>query len=284
MNKRFLTAFIAALLIGISGAKAQILTPEDDGIIPEPTKFHHHNRVVQYPFLRQADMMWSTRHWERIDLREKINQHLYYPIKPIPDRKSLFDVLVDGILDEGTITEVFKDDRFEIYAPPEEIEQLVSTFDTVWLDPDFRDPNDPSTYIIDTITIKADNVLAYLIKSDWYYDKQRGEMKNRIIGIAPFVQDPKDKTNKYPLFWVWFPDARYAMHTHQAYNRNNQIQRLTFDEIFHLRVFNSVIYKEDNVYDRAIADYKRNDALSQLLEAQMIRERLRNFEHDLWEF
>jgi hypothetical protein len=59
---------------------------------------------------------------------------------------------------------------------------------------------------------------------------------------------------------------------------------MTFDEIFHLRIFNSMVYKEDNVYDREIADYKRNDALEQLLEAQMIRENLRNFEHDLWEF
>lgn len=285
MRTRFLSILSAILFLAPMLGSGQVLTPEDDGIIPDPPKFHHHNRVIEYPFLRQADMMWSTRHWERIDLREKINQHLYYPIKAIPDRKSLFDVLIDGILTEGTITEVFKDDRFTIGLTAQALEQLVSSFDTIQLDPDIPvNPGDPSTYFLDTISIKANNVLAYLIKSDWYFDKQRGEMKNRIIALAPYVENPKNKNNKYPLFWVWFPDARYALHTHQAYNRNNQIQRMTFDEIFHLRIFNSMVYKEDNVYDREIADYKRNDALEQLLEAQMIRENLRNFEHDLWEF
>jgi gliding motility associated protien GldN len=285
MIKRILIAAVVVLAFLVQPASAQVLTPDDDGIIPDPPKFHHHNRVISYPFLRQADMMWSTRHWERIDLREKINQHLYYPIKAIPDRKSMFDVLVDGILQEGTIVEIFKDDRFTIPLTSEGLEELVNKYDTIPLDEDLGAvPTDPSTYFVDTIKVRANNVIAYLIKSDWYFDKQRGEMKNRIIALAPFVQDPQNKKNKYPLFWVWFPDARIALHTHTVYNRNNQIQRLTFDEVFHLRIFNSVVYKEDNVYDRAIADYKRSDALSQLLEAQMIRENLRNFEHDLWEF
>lgn len=285
MIKRLLLATFIGVLFVAQPLSGQVLTPDDDGIIPDPPKFHHHNRVIAYPFLRQADMMWSTRHWERIDLREKINQHLYYPTKPIPDRKSLFDVLVDGILTEGTIIEIFKDDRFTLSLTPEGLEELINQYDTLAVDEDLGVvKDDPTTFDIDTTKIRANDVIAYEIKSDWYFDKQRGEMKNRIIALAPIVADPKNKNNKYPLFWVWFPDARVALHTHTAYNRNNQIQRLTFDEIFHLRLFNSTIYKEDNVYDRTIADYKRSDALSQLLEAQMIRENLRNFEHDLWEF
>ncbi|MDG2109660.1 MAG: hypothetical protein P8J76_01325, partial [Schleiferiaceae bacterium] len=69
---------------------AQVLDPSDDGIIPEATKHFRNNRVVPYPHLRQDDMLWSERHWERIDLREKINLSLYYPIKPMPDRKALW--------------------------------------------------------------------------------------------------------------------------------------------------------------------------------------------------
>lgn len=266
-------------LTGLSlSSRAQILTPEDDGIIPEPPKHYHNNRVVPYPFLREADMMWSTRHWERIDVREKLNHALYYPIVPIPDRKSLFNVLADGILQEGTITEVFADDRFEIPMTMEEVSRVLERVDTIF------DPDDPSIILlIDTIRIRPNDVIAYYVKSDWYFDKQRGEMKNRIIGLAPVVRD--DETGEtYPVFWVWFPDARFALSTHVAYNRNNNNQRLTFDQIFHLRMFNAVIFKEDNVYDRQIKDYIRNNTLDQLLEAQRIKENLRNFEHDLWEF
>lgn len=86
------------------------------------------------------------------------------------------------------------------------------------------------------------------------------------------------------MFWVWFPDSRYALATSVAYNVNNNNQRLTYDQLLHLRMFKAVVYKEDNVYDRAIKDYKRKSAMDQLLEAQYLREKLRNKEHDMWEF
>jgi len=268
---------IGAMLL-TSTVKGQVIAPEDDGIIPDPPKHYHHNQVFPYPFLRESDMMWSTRHWERIDLREKINHHLYYPILAVPDRKSLYDVLVDGILDEGTIVEVFADDRFEIPLTPEQVRKYTASVDTL------RDPEDFNIVLaVDTIKITPKDVLAYELKSDWYFDKQRGEMKNRIIGISPIVRNPKT-SDVYNLFWVWFPDARYALATHTAFNNHNNSARLTYDQVFHIRYFNSVILKEDNVYDRAIADYKRNSPLEQLLEAQRIKENLRNFEHDLWEY
>ncbi|MDE0987575.1 MAG: hypothetical protein OSA02_08655, partial [Schleiferiaceae bacterium] len=97
--------------LSLSTAQAQVLDPSDDGIIPETSKHYRNNRVVPYPFLRQDDMLWSERHWERIDVREKINLPLFYPIKPMPDRKALWDVLIDGILTENTITEIFIDDK-----------------------------------------------------------------------------------------------------------------------------------------------------------------------------
>lgn len=269
---------MAALYAMPNTANAQVLTPQDDGIIPDPPKHYHNNQVFPYPYLREADMMWSTRHWEEIDLRQKFNFHLYYPIQAIPDRKSLYDVLVDGILNEGTIIEVFADDRFEIPYTPEQVAGNVQMVDTL------RDPDDPSIILlIDTIEITAKDVLFWQIKSDWYFDKQRGEMKNRIIGISPVVRNPKT-LDKYNLFWVWFPDARYALSTHVAFNERNNNMRLTYDQVFHLRFFQSRIIKEDNVYDRSIEEYKRSDAMSQLLEAERIKNNLRNFEHDLWEY
>ncbi|MFN4298599.1 MAG: gliding motility protein GldN [Thermaurantimonas sp.] len=270
--------FLVVSLASVVTLSAQVLTPQDDGIIPAATRFHNNNKVFEYPYLREADLMWSTRHWERIDLKEKANFHLYYPETPLPDRKSLFNVLIDGILKEATIVDVFGDDRFEIPYTAEEVSRYVKTIDTIF------NPDDPSKIdLIDTIEIKSKDVIAYYIKSDWYFDKQRGELKNRIIAIAPVVKNPRTK-DIYPLFWVWFPDARYALATNTAFNRGNNMQRLTFDQVFHLRFFTSVIYKEENVYDRSIADYKRKSTLEQLLEGQQIREKLRNFENDLWEF
>ena len=131
-----LTFAFFGLAIGTT-AQAQVLDPSDDGIVPELSKHYRNNRVVPYPYLRQDDMLWSERHWERIDLREKINLPLYYPIKPMPDRKALWDVLVDGITTENTITEIFLDDKFELPLTVDEVRQKIESYDTI------PDPDDP---------------------------------------------------------------------------------------------------------------------------------------------
>ena len=46
-----------------------------------PTK-----KVVPYEYVREADVAWSKRVWRVIDLREKFNHPLYYPLDDIrPD-------------------------------------------------------------------------------------------------------------------------------------------------------------------------------------------------------
>lgn len=278
MLKKLAFAFALGLFASsVFQVNGQVLTPEDDGIIPDPPRSHYHDRVVPYPHLRETDLLWSSRHWERIFLKEKQNFPLYYPIKSLPDRRSLYTVLVNGIIEEGTITEVFADDIFEIPLTEQEVRTYIERIDTVF------DPDDPTLIVlIDTIKVNPNDVIAYDIKSDWYFDKQRGELKNRIIAISPVVRDPRTK-DIYNLFWVWFPDARYALSTNVAYNMQNHQQRMTFDQFFHMRLFSSVITKESNVYDRAIKDYKKNP-MDQLLEAQYLRDKLRDFEHDMWEF
>jgi gliding motility associated protien GldN len=269
-------------LIGLflmpQNSDAQVIDPSDDGIIADAPKHYHNNTVFPYPYLREADMMWSTRHWERIDLRQKMNLHLYYPVQAIPGRKSLYDVIVDGVMSEGTISAVFADDRFEIPLTPEQVRGYVQMVDTL------RDPDDPSIILlVDTISITSKDVKFWEIKSDWFFDKQRGELKNRILGISPVVQNPKT-LDRYNLFWIWFPDSRQALATHTAFNGNNNSSQLTYDQVFHLRFFDSVIFKEDNVYDRQIEEYQRSSTLDQLLEAERIKTNLRNMEAELWEY
>ena len=39
--------------------------------------------MIPYEYVREADAIWSKRVWEYIDLREKINHSLYYPLDEI---------------------------------------------------------------------------------------------------------------------------------------------------------------------------------------------------------
>lgn len=254
--------------------QAQTIDPEPENIDTIPPK-----RYIPYPYIREADLMWKNRVWERIDLREKINHHLYYPMVDIPARKCLFNVLLEGI-DRYIITEVYADDRFEIPYTKEQISKYISRIDTTF------DKDDPSQIVlIDTIKIRPKDVIAYEIKSDWFFDKKRGEMKNRIIGISPIIKDPQSQ-DVYNLFWVWFPDIRWMLTQYHAFNTHNFVQRLSYDDVFAMRYFNSQIVKQSNsnVYDRAIKDYKRNNPMDQLLEGHRMKLEIQNYEHDLWEY
>ena len=63
------------------------------------------------------------------------------------------------------------------------------------------------------------------------------------------------------------------------------MSRMSFDEFFQRRLFSSYITKESNVGDFAIADYiKESDKLNQLLEGERMREQIRAFEHNAWEY
>ena len=57
---------------------------------------------------------------------------------------------------------------------------------------------------------------------------------------------------------------------------------ITYDHMLNSRRFNSLIYKEENVYqDRDIKDYISDDALRMLLESERIKSVIRDFEQDM---
>ncbi|MBL0102643.1 MAG: gliding motility protein GldN [Bacteroidetes bacterium] len=133
-----------------------------------------------------------------------------------------------------------------------------------------------------------DKVIGFRVKEDWFFDKQRSVIEVRIIGIAPLVLmtdekgDVREGNFRIPLFWIYYPEARKLFANSEVFNRTNDAERRTFDDIFQKRLFGSYIVKEANVYDRRIEDYKQG--INALLESERIKEEITNFEHDMWEF
>jgi len=244
-------------------------------------------RVIPYTNLREADVFWSKRVWRRIDVSKKMNQVFYYPESEAQGRKNLFDVIKEGVLEEGTLTAydpgsaVAPDDMFRQEYTPDEVkkklnpEKLVNEYD------EFGDVVGTST-VVEEIT--SSEIKFYEIKEDWYFEKQKSYLEVRIIGLKP-VREFVDETGQPQLmdmFWIYFPQARYVFANAEVYNRNNDAERRTYEDIFWKRQFESEIIKVSNVYDRSIADYKVG--LDALLEAEKINEMIRNFEHDVWHF
>ena len=140
----------------------------------------------------------------------------------------------------------------------------------------------------DTVIVKEFNpidVRQIRLKEDWFFDKQRSVQDVRIIGICPVVDDVDEKgeyKGTKPLFWIYFPEARPLLAKTEVFNRFNDAERRTFDDLFWKRFFGSYVIKESNVYDRKISDYATG--LNALMESDRVKNDLFNFEHDLWEF
>ena len=245
-------------------------------------------RTMTYAYLREADAMWAKRVWRVIDLNEKINLPLKYPLhNATDDRKSLIDVLLASIQNGELQAYSYLDDQFTLPINYKEIEvRGGARMDSITIS--YPDP----PYIEhDTLVYRdfsPDNVIGYRVKEDWFFDKQRSEMDVRIIGIAPLIYDRDESGTiregniKKPLFWIYYPQARALLKNAPAFNRENDAARLTFDDIFQKRMFGSYIYKESNVYDRLISDYR--NGLQALIESEKIKEEIINFEHEMWEF
>jgi hypothetical protein len=90
MKKIFVLIGIMALILGASQleVKAQIIDgayKRDDVKSRKPTSL---------PYVREADVMWRKKVWRIIDLREKMNQPLYFPSHEVDGRYSLVNLLL----------------------------------------------------------------------------------------------------------------------------------------------------------------------------------------------
>ena len=214
-----------------------------------------------------------------------------------PDRRPLYNVLVKGIKD-GTITEVYDSSYFTSKKSLKDIEASLFKIDTTdvgreQMNEDIeayrKGTKKISEEYIRKTEIEAYNVDAYKVVGYWYFDKRQGELKYRLLGICPVVPDVYEMDNQNPemveLFWVYFPSTRDILHEATAFNNRNSAMPFSFDHILNARRFSGVIYLEENVYgDRKIADYMKENAQMQLLESDRVKEKIRDFEQDMWNY
>ena len=294
---KFLTFFLLTAT-WVSYGQSNLLNakvPTEIGELSEVQIASNDNTPVDYGFVDDRDVMWSTTVWEIIDLDERINFPLYYPTVNngllSSTRKSLFRLLIDGI-EAGEITEVYRTSYFRDKLSFEDLEQslLSKQLSSEGIEKS-KAGEEVTENDYDIYKVESDKIMQYRIKGTWYFDKRLGELRYRLLGIAPVAPDvstlsqgPEAMADALvPLFWVWYPNAREILNKSSAFNVKNSSQPITFDNILNSRRFNAVIYKEENVFeDREVKDYIYEDALRQLLESERIKGRIRDFEQDMW--
>lgn len=296
--KPFLLTVLCVLSASAGFAQANILnakSPEDIGVRTEAQKALDNDSPLEYGYVDDRDIMFAKMTWEKVVLDERINFPLYYPVDTNnigSDRRSLYDVLTKNVIN-GNIKNIYDDSYFTGKRSMKDLSDILVKIDTMDVGYDqFNSEGKVDAEYITKTEIQSYNVSAYLIKGLWYFDKRQGELKYRLLGIAPAAPDVNfldsdDEANKEPiaLFWLFFPDVRDILHEAKSFNSKNSAVPFSFDHILNARRFNSVIYKEENVHgDRKVEEYVAENALMQLLESERIKEKIRNFELDMWSY
>jgi len=235
--------------------------------------------------------MWAKDIYRMIDLKQKQNLPLYYPTKPINDRYNLVDLILWGIDNEGVRAFSSDDPKNEFTIPLDrtKIDDVLGAGTQTIKKTDLN-----TGMVIDTVIQnerKTDEVKQIMVKEKWFFDKNHSVMNVRIVGICPIrvyykLDDqglPTDLILKQKTFWVYFPEIRPLLARHEIFNNNNDAQRISFDDYFMQRRFNSYIFAESNVYsNRAINSYALG--MDAMLESEKVKEYLFEMEHDLWEY
>ncbi len=296
MNLRSLIVSAFGLCMTLASyGQANILNASNPDDIGKKTKEQidaDHDKPLEYGYVDKRDVLWAKTTWETIDLDERINFPLYYPIDTAnigSDRRALYDVLMTNIKN-GKIKTIYSDSYFTETRTLQDLETTLSKIDTLDLGYEqFNAGESVDPQYIERRDISAADISEYKIRGYWYFDKRQGELRYRLLGIAPVAPDVNfiddDEPDQVALFWVWYPDAREVLHNAMAFNRRNTSMPFTYDHILNARRFNSVIFKEDNIQgDRSVKEYVIDNALMQLLESERIKESIRNFEMDMWSY
>ena len=273
-------SLIVCFLFSVNSfSQANILnatTPSEIGIQNFDQKQSDNDSFLEFDYIDERDILWSKIVYEKIDLNEKLNFPLLFPVNDetyAKNRKSLWRILKENIINKR-ITELYFDrnDNFKDKMSFKDVMEVVSFTELI---------NGVQTPAEE---LKSIDITAYRIKGMWYFDKRQGEMKYRLLGLMPVGKNLKDDDgkNNTDLFWIWYPSIRKILHEEKVFNDKNNASSISFDQLLVSRRFSSFIYKEDNVYgDRSIKDYKI-PGLESILESQRIKKEILDFEQDMW--
>lgn len=243
---------------------------------------------LPYEHLRWDDALYAEKVWRELDLREKMNKAFMY--EAVDDNGSqIFVNMLMKVVQSGEIT-AFTDDRFTNPMAIADIQQLTAGRLDTFPIYDTKQIDKIIGWNVTRASFDAKSVTKIRLKEEWVFDRESSKMFVRILGIGIFKTEYFPNTTKErgvsPLFWVFYPDLRPVLAKAEVYNPKNMGQsRMTWEELFESRMFSSYIVRSslDNPSHKMIKNYIKDPILA-LLEGDNIKEKIFNFEQDLWSY
>jgi len=306
MNKLLILPFLLVVFLSNSYAQHGVL----DGAYARETQVKRIEIPLQH--IREIDAMYSKKVLRGIDMEEKRNHPLYFPISDIdyPAAEGLQPERTRLSLASLVFRAAYPRDEFGkptyngrlIYATSSMNEfagltewwtNPITNSDTAIMNSKFNviderevtyNKGEANEYKgVEEIRTKIEpsQVKSLYMWEEWVFDKQRSIMDVRIISIL-FTAE---LTNQLALlFWIDFDDYKDLFATHEVYNQSgNDGARISFYDVFQKRLFSSYILAETNVYDnRNVNDYLLG--IDAIREGERIQDKIFTFEHDQWEY
>lgn len=250
--------------------------------IPTTDGFYQVNNLEDavpfaYPQVNLKNIRFYKRVWRDIDLKDERNF-----IYAIPGN-SLMEVIMKGI-ETGKLTPYNpEDDSFKGRLSARE--GMARFADSV-LVPIF---DDEGNQIDSRMTLNEFNpakVTKFRIKEDIFFDKQRGRLETRIIGVAPLMDittssELATSVGSTPAFWLYFPQLRYSLVKVDISDPDRGLYDMTMDDLFVQRKFASSIVRESSPGMLQQALYAENDSL-QTNNSESMEDKLEAYKKKLW--
>ncbi len=247
---------------------------------------------LAYEHIREDDAVYRQRLWREIDVHEKMNLPFMYKADEDNGNQRFINILLASIK-SGELTAFNPtDDRFTTPITIREItKQLVGESYTIQVPDWSKDPDGSLGIMRDSVIsneFDPEAIEKYWVKEEVVFDKESSRLHVRILGVAP-LKTIKNSDGSFravtPLFWVYYPDMRPLLARYEAYNGKNFGARMSWEELFESRMFASRIIKStlDNPGDQFIEAFIK-DPILRLLEGENIKEKIFNYEQDLWSY
>ena len=257
--------------------EGQILTDT----IPLTDGFYQANNLEDavpfaYPKINMKNIRFYKRVWRDIDLSKEENY-----IYALPGA-SLMEAIMDGI-NAGKLTPYSPED--DSFQSKMSAKQGISAFADSVLVPIFDDEGNQIDAQMALNEFNPESVTKFRIKEDIFFDKQRGRLETRIIGVAPLMNisssaELAESVGSTPAFWLYFPQLRYALVKVDVSDPDRGIYDMSMDDLFVQRKFASTIIRESSPSAmRREAQYADG---AQQQEAQETENKLKAYQEKLW--
>ena len=244
---------------------------------------------LAYEHIRVDDAVFRHKIWREIDTREKMNLPFRYSADENNGNQRFISIIMKAIQDSAVTVFDNIDDRFTtpltIGQVAEKISggvEIVDIFDSLGVKTGTKDV---------VREVNLDSFYKFKIKEEVIFDKESSRLFWRILGIAPLkrvITSTGIDLGETEMFWIYYPDMRPIFAKYEVYNGKNFGARMSWEELFESRMFSGRIIKStiDNPFDMPIKYQKGliDNGVFQLLEGERIKEKIFNYEQDLWSY